>query len=88
MAECGRLVLLQAKVAGPCKTVANREEQQSVPGMAGYKCPDHDGDAKRGANRMQQTIARVAVLLQVEGEELVVRIEGTVCGHGTTLLEK
>ena len=40
--------------------------------------PDHHGHAERGAHRVQDAIARIAVLLQVKVEELVVCMRTSV----------
>src|SRR5665811_1893214 len=63
VAERGRLVLLQNKVSGPGKPVSNGKEQQGVPRMAQYQRTQHDGQAQRRADGMQNPVTRITVCL-------------------------
>ena len=49
--------------------------------MSGRECGHHNSYAERGSDGVQQAIAGVTVLLQVEVEELVVRMELSVVRH-------
>src|SRR5271169_83542 len=81
MAECGWFVLFQQEVTGPGKPVTNRKEQQSVPRMPQNQRTQYHEHAKRRADSMQDPVTRVAMLLEVETEELVIRLELVWLGH-------
>src|SRR6476660_2549086 len=46
--------------------------EQSVPGMPNHKRDDQSAQAQYGARGVHGAVARIAVLVQVEGEEFVV----------------
>jgi hypothetical protein len=81
MTEGGGGVLFQKKVTGPGKAVAQRNPEQREPGMMGRESDDGDDEPERRPDSVHPTIARIAVLLQIKGEELVVRTECVRLGH-------
>ena len=88
MAEGGRLVLFQQEMTGPCKAVAERNPQQSVPGMMCGKGNDRDDQTQGGSNGVHPAVSRFAVLLQVEAEELFIGAECPRSRHGKYPLAK
>jgi hypothetical protein len=86
MAERGWLVLLQNKMPSPREPVADGKEQQCVPRVPEKQRAYHDRHAQRRANGMQNAVARITMLLQIELKELVVRCELLRLGHGVNHL--
>ena len=80
------LFFLQNKVPSPGEPVANGKEQQGIPRMPEDECSRYDGHTERRAYGVQDAIARVAMLPQVELKELVVRCELLWLGHGVIRL--
>src|SRR5208337_3662043 len=86
MAERRRLVLLQKEVTRPRESVSDGKEQQGVPAVSRKECAQHDGNTQRRTDRVQNSVARVTVLLQVKLEELFVGFQLIGLGHSATLL--
>src|SRR5262252_7796124 len=78
------LVLLQHEMSCPRETVSNRKEQQRVPRMSGHERAHDDSNPQCGPNRMQNAIPRIAVLPQIELEELIVGSEFWFVSHSAS----
>src|ERR1019366_762041 len=76
MTKGGGRVLFQQKMAGPRKAVAERNPQQGIPGMMREKGDDRDHQTQSGSDGVHPAISCLAVLFQIEAEELFV---GTEC---------
>ena len=72
MAEGGGRVLLDEEVSGPGEAVGDGDPEEGPPGVSGEEGDGHDGDAGEGTARVEQTISRLAMLLDVESKEVVV----------------
>src|SRR6267154_2274832 len=72
MSERRRLVSLDQEVPDPGKGVGHHRPQQRIPGMA--SCESHNQRTKpqQSANCMHRPITSVAVLMQVESEEVFI----------------
>jgi len=72
MAERSRLVALDHEVSDPGKRIGHHRPEQRIPGMANGKSHNQRKQPQQGACGVHGAIARVAVLLQIEGEEIFV----------------
>ena len=72
MAERRRLIAFNQEVADPCKRVRHDGPQQRIPGMSNGKSHYQRSQSKQSSNRMHGPIASIAVLMQIEGEEIFV----------------
>jgi len=72
MAERSRLVALDHEVSDPGKRIGHHRPEQRIPGMANGKSHNQRKQPQQGAGGVHGAIARVAVLLQIEGEEIFV----------------
>jgi hypothetical protein len=72
MAERSRLVALDHEVSDPGKRIGHHRPEQRIPGMANGESHNQRKQPQQGACGVHGAIARVAVLLQIEGEEIFV----------------
>jgi hypothetical protein len=72
MAERSGLVALDQEVSDPGKSIGHHRPEQRIPGMANGKSHNQRKQPQQGACGVHGAIARVAVLLQIEGEEIFV----------------
>src|ERR1017187_4178364 len=87
MAERGWPVILHQEVSSPREPISDGKEQQRIPGMPKHQRGHHDRNSERRTDGMQDAVQRVAVLFQVELEELVIRCELLWFGHGGSHLD-
>src|ERR1035437_8869925 len=78
---CGR-VLFHQEMTGPRKAVAERNPQQRIPGMARRKGDDGDDQTQDSSESVHPAISCLAVLFQVEAEELLIGMECPGLRHG------
>jgi len=88
MAEGRRGVLLQQEMAGPGEAVAQRNPEQRIPGMMRRESHDSDDDPQGSSEGVHPAISRVAVLLQIKSEELVVGTECSQLPHRNPPLDR
>src|SRR5947207_4073234 len=75
MSERRRLIAFDEKVTSPGKAVPNGNPEQSPDVVASCIGPYEYGQPNESAAGMKQAVSRARVLLQVEGEEFVIRGE-------------
>jgi phosphofructokinase-like protein len=72
MSKGRRLVAFDEEVSSPREAVGDGDPKQRPPGMPQHEGGDHDGKSQARAEGMKQAVHGIAVLLDVEGEELFV----------------
>src|ERR1051326_489241 len=72
MAEGRRLVALDREVSNPGKSIRHDRPEQCIPGMAHGKRHNQRSQPQQSACGVHGAIARVAMLMQIEGEEIFV----------------
>lgn len=72
MSESSGLIAFNQKVSRPGEAVSHNRPQQRIPGMSNGKRDHQRTQPEQGACGMHRAIARVTVLMQVEGQKLVV----------------
>src|SRR5215831_5950826 len=72
MAERSRLIAFQQKVPRPGKSIGDDRPEQRIPGMANGKSHNQRNQPQQSACGVHGAIAGVAVLMQIEGEEVFV----------------
>src|SRR5450432_2064709 len=80
MSEGSRLVAFDEEVSGPGEAVSHHRPEQRVPWMSNHKRDNQRAQTQGSAGGMHGAVARIAMLMQVEGEELVVTGE-LLLGH-------
>src|SRR6266853_3572488 len=68
---CG-LVALDHEVSNPGKSIGHHRPEQRIPGMTNGKSHNQRNQSQQSACGVHGAIARVAMLMQIEGEEVVV----------------
>src|SRR5258707_14280671 len=72
MSKRCRLVTFNQEVSGPGEAVGHHRPKQRVPGMPNHKRPNQRTQAQPRSRGTHGAVARIAVLAQVEAEELFV----------------
>src|ERR1041385_5938020 len=72
MAECRRLIAFNQEVADPGKSVRHHRPHQRIPGMSNGESDNQHSQSKQSSHRMHGTIPRIAMLVQVEREEIFI----------------
>src|SRR5205823_7957705 len=68
---CG-LVALDHEVSDPGKSIGHHRPEQRIPWMANGKSHNQRNQSQQSACGVHGAIARVAMLMQIEGEEILV----------------